>query len=169
MKNFTTISELIFSQAAQFNNPQLLNFKENGAWRSFSNQEFLEQSFYFACGLKELGLQKNQAVAIFSYQNPLWLIADYGTILAGGVSVPIFQNIAEENLLYELEDANAHFIFTDNKDVLQIKNLGAKIISYNFNAENCISFESLISLGEKAVAAKKYDLESLVKISSRKI
>ncbi len=165
MKNFSTLSELILQQASKISNPRLLNFKENDEWRAFSNQEFLEKSFHFACGLKELGLQKNQTVAIFSYQNPLWLIADYGTILAGGVSVPIFQDIAEENLLYELEDSAASYIFTDKKNVAQLKNISAKIISYNFVAENTIGFEALISLGKKAAEAKKYDVVELAKIA----
>ncbi|MSP33630.1 MAG: long-chain fatty acid--CoA ligase [Rickettsiales bacterium] len=163
MKDFSTLSELILHQAAQFNDPHFLNFKENGEWRAFSNQEFLEKSFHFACGLKELGLQKNQTVAIFSYQNPLWLIADYGTILAGCVSVPIFHDIAEDNLLYQLQDADARYIFTDNKNVAQIKNLSAKIIAYNFEGENITGFEALISLGKQAAEAKKYDLNVFVK------
>jgi len=163
MKNFSTLSELIFNQASQFSDPNFLNFKENGEWRAFSNQEFLEKSFHFACGLKELGLQKNQTVAIFSYQNPLWLIVDYGTVLAGCVSVPIFHDIAEENLLYQLQDANVRYIFTDNKNVMQIKNLSAKIIAYNFVGENIIGFEALISLGKEAAEAKKYDLNVFVK------
>ena len=163
MKDFSTLSELIFNQASQFNDPNFLNFKENGEWRAFSNQEFLEKSFHFACGLKELGLQKNQTVAIFSYQNPLWLIVDYGTVLAGCVSVPIFHDIAEENLLYQLQDANVRYIFTDNKNVMQIKNLSTKIIAYNFVGENIIGFEALISLGKEAAEAKKYDLNVFVK------
>lgn len=163
MKDFSTLSELILNQAFKINNPRLLNFKENGEWRSFSNQEFLEKSFYFACGLREIGLQKNQAVAIFSYQNPIWLIADYGTILAGGVSVPIFHDIAQDNLVYQLKDADAHYIFSDNKNVLQIKDFLPKIISYNFDAENGIGFEALILLGKQAAEKKKYDLNIFAK------
>ena len=176
MKDFSTLSELILHQASLDFNPRLLNFKENNAWRSFSNQEFLQQSFYFACGLKEFGLQKNQTVAIFSYQNPLWLIADYGTILAGGVSVPIFHDISEENLNYELQDADIAYIFVDNPASFDAKNnfnkanflatklsQKVKIISYNCEIKNSISFEGLISLGKKAVEEKKYDLTDLVK------
>jgi len=110
-------------------------------------------------------LQKKCSVAIFAYQNPLWLIADYGIILAGAVSVPIFYNIAEENLLYQLQDANAQYIFTDNKNILEIKNITAKIISYNFVNPNSIGFEDLILLGKKAAEEKKYDLISLIEDS----
>ena len=169
MKNFSTLSELISFQTSNFNNPRAFNFKENGQLKSFSNQEFFEKTFYFACGLKEIGLEKNQTLANFSYQNPIWLIADLGAILAGAVTVPIFHNIAQENLFYEISDAEVKFVFTDNREFISLvksKNLDLKIITYGFKAENTISFEDLILLGKKAVEEKKYDFESLQKKSS---
>ena len=161
MKNFSTLSELILFQASNFNNPHAFNFKEKNEWRSFSNQEFLENIFHFACGLKEIGFEKNQTLANFSYQNPIWLIVDLGTILAGGVTVPIFDNISDENLLFELSDAKIDYIFTNHADFFSKKTNAKKIITYGFpsaNKENAISFEHLIMLGKAAIVAKKYDL-----------
>ena len=165
MKSFSTLTELILFQANNFNNPRAFNFKEKNSLRSFSNKEFLEKTFHFACGLKEMGLQKNQTLANFSYQNPIWLIADLGSILAGAVTVPIFSNISKENLLYEISDAEVKYVFTDNAEFLEMvksENLTLKVISYGIESENSISFESLISLGKKAADEKKYDLESFI-------
>jgi long-chain acyl-CoA synthetase len=198
MKNFSTLCELVSFQAFKFNNPRALNFKENGQLKSFSNKEFLEKTFHFACGLKEIGLQKGQTLANFSYQNPLWLIADLGAILAGATTVPIFNNISKENLIYEIRDADVKFIFTDNAeffDLIKNENFDLKIIARNAKilkqvqddssvscclglphrhpelvsgsiADNIISFEDLILLGKKAAEEKKYDLETLLKIST---
>ena len=166
MKTFLTLSDLLPFQATNFNNSQALNFKKEGEWKSFSNKEFLEKSFHFACGLKEFGLIKNQTIAIFSYQNPIWLIADLGSILAGATTVPIFHNISKENLFYEISDADVKYIFIDDVDFFETiknQNLNLKIITYGFKKENSIEFEELILLGEKAVLEKKYDLESLLK------
>lgn len=169
MKNFSTLSEFIAFQGANFKNPQAFNFKEKGQLRSFSNQDFQENIFHFACGLREIGLEKNQSLAIFSYQNPIWLIADFGAILAGATTVPIFHNISKENLLFELSDADVKYVFTDSLDfseTIKNQNLNLKIITYGFVKENSITFEDLIALGKKAAAEKKYDFESLLKISS---
>ena len=195
MKNFSTLSELISFQASNFKNPSAFNFKENGELKSFSNQEFYEKIFHFACGLCELGLQKGQSFANYSYQNPIWLIADFGAILAGAVTVPIFHNISQENLLFEIRDADVKFIFTDNRDYfssIKNENLDLKIITYGEQIlkqvqddsvlcselshrhpelvsgsipNNIIAFEDLILLGKKAAEEKKYDLESLQKNS----
>jgi long-subunit acyl-CoA synthetase (AMP-forming) len=40
-----------------------------------------------------------------------------GAILLGAVTVPIFNNISEDNLFYELSDCDAKFFFTDNEKI----------------------------------------------------
>ncbi len=169
MKNFSTLCDLIEFQAFNFSNSAAFNFKEKNQIRSFSNQEFLTNIFHFACGLHELGLEKNQTIANFSYQNPIWLIVDLGSILAGAITVPIFHNIAKENLLYEISDAKVEYVFTDNLeffDSIKDQNLNLKIITYGFSKENSIRFEDLILLGKNAVAAKKYDFKTFVKAAN---
>lgn len=166
MKNLTNLCDLAIFAGQQFENSQFLNFKENGKWRSFSNQEFLQNIFHFACGLKEIGLQKNQTIAIFSYQNPIWLIADLGSILAGAITVPIFHNISKENLLYEISDSEISYIFTDNVgffDSILDENLKIQTITYGFKKEGCLSFEDIILFGKKAAENNKYQLQELAK------
>ncbi len=168
MKDFSTLSQILSFQATSFNNPNAFNFKENGRWISFSNQEFLEKTFHFACGLKEIGFQQKQSFAICSYQNPIWLMVDLGSILAGAVTIPIFNNVSQENLFFEISDANVQYLFTDNSEIFsQIKNYNPeiKIITYGISQENSISFESLILLGKKAVAEKKYTIEEFLKLN----
>lgn len=160
-KDFKTLQELMFFQAQKYHNKKALNFKENGVWRSFSNREFFENALYFAYGLIAVGLEKGQKVAIYSYQNPIWLIVDFGVILAGGVSVPIFDNISKENLLFQLEESGAKYVFADCNDNFIAKNHFDKIeclekempknvekvISYGFETEKSMSYEDLIALG----------------------
>lgn len=151
MKNFSTLVELIAYQAANFKNPHVLNFKG----KSFSNQEFLDQAFYFACGLKEIGFKKNQTFATACVSDPNWLIVDFGAILAGGITVPIFYNISVENLIFEINDAQIKFAFTNDK----------KTVPDGINLEKIFDekdLQELISLGRKAAAEKKYNLEELI-------
>ncbi|MBM3579701.1 MAG: long-chain fatty acid--CoA ligase [Alphaproteobacteria bacterium] len=148
MKSLSTLLDLISFQAANFNNPRALNFKEGNAWVSFSNQEFQEKILHFACGLREIGLQKGEVFANNSYQNPIWLIADLGAILAGGITVPIFQNISPEHLRYEISDSKAKFIFNEKREVEILE------------SRKLISFEDLISLGAKAVGKYEFKAEA---------
>lgn len=165
MLNFSTLSDLVAFQAANFNNPKALSFKENGVWRSFSNQEFLEKIFHFACGLAEIGVKKGDVIANYSYQNPIWLIVDLGAILAGATTVPIFENISKENLSYEISNANVSLIFTDKKSFLDesffYKNQ-LKIISYGFQSSDSIGFEEILEKGKQAADFGKYNLQNFL-------
>jgi long-chain acyl-CoA synthetase len=159
MKNFENLAQLILFQKENFNNQKFLNFKENGSWRSFSNQEFFENIFNFACGLREIGVKKGDFFANYSYQNPIWLIVDLGAILAGAITVPIFENISKENLFFQLKDANVSTIFTDDEKFLD-ENLELKIISYGFENKACINFNKILENGKKARA--KYQIQDFL-------
>lgn len=165
MLNFSTLSDLVAFQAVNFNNPNALNFKKDGAWKSFSNQEFSEKAFHFACGLAENGVKKGEVIANYSYQNPIWLIVDLGSILAGCVTVPIFENISKENLSYEISDANVSLIFTDKKDFLDesfFYKKQLKIISYGFESPDSLSFEAILEKGKQAAEFGKYNLQNFL-------
>ncbi len=162
MRNLKTLCDLVSLQGLKINNEKLLNFKEKGVWRSFSHKDFLDNVFHFACGLKEIGLQKDQTIAIFSYQNPIWLIADLGSILAGAVTVPIFHNISKENLSYEISDAEISYIFTDNFEyfnLLENNSFNLKTITYGFQKAGSLTFEELLNIGKKAADSQKYVFE----------
>jgi len=165
MLNFSTLSDLVVFQSSNFNNPKALNFKEDGAWKSFSNQEFLEKVFHFACGLREIGVKKNDVIANYSYQNPIWLIVDLGAILAGATTVPIFENISKENLLYEILDANVSLIFTDKKNFLDESFFYKKqlrIISYGFESVDSTAFSEILEKGKQAADFGKYNLQNFL-------
>ncbi len=153
MKNFANLPELIAFQFENFNQKKALNFKENGSWIHFSNSDFFTKVNFFAAGLEKIGFCRGEIVAIFSYQNPYWLIADFGCMLAGAVTVPIFHNISEENFDFEIFDSKTKYIFTDNQEFAQkflTKNLSVKLITKGFKLENCYNFDEIIDLGSDA-------------------
>lgn len=164
MKNFNNLGELIKFQHQNFNNKNFLNFKENQEWRSFSNEDFYEKIIAFARGLEKLGLKRGQSLANYSYQNPIWLMVDLGAILAGAITVPIFNNISEDNLFYELKDSDAKFLFTDNEKICgKIKEKFPEIIiiGYGFKSTLSTNFEDLLQ-NEENVADNNLYVENLI-------
>ncbi len=164
MKNFNNLGQLIKFQNENFNNKNFLNFKENNAWRSFSNQDFYEKIIAFSRSLEKLGLKKGQSFANYSYQNPIWLIVDLGAILLGAVTIPIFNNISEDNLFYELKDSDAKFFFTDNEKIcekIKEKFPEITIIGYGFKSSISLDFNDLIASEEANIGDEIY-VENLV-------
>ena len=164
MKNFNNLGELILFQNNNFNNKNFLNFKQHQQWQSFSNQDFFAKIANFASALENLGLKKGQSLVNYSYQNPIWLMVDLAAILAGAITVPIFNNISEDNLFYELSDCDAKFFFTDNEKIcIKIKEKFPQIIiiGYGFKSELAIDFNDLISNKNTKIDNKIY-IENLV-------
>ncbi len=63
---------------------------EDGEQEIITYGELLKNSLRIAQGLRELGLKENEAVAIMQPTNPGFFYTFYGTLLAGGVPVPIY-------------------------------------------------------------------------------
>ncbi len=172
--DFSNLAELLLFQSDNYCNQKAFNFKENNNLKSFSNQEFLTKTRNFGYGLNAIGFNRGKNLAIFSYQNPIWLMVDFGTILVGGVSVPIFNNISASNLGFEISDAGVEYIFIDDvKAIALLEESGSinklkTIITYGFEASdkakypniNFITFEEIIALGSEA--AGQYNISDFI-------
>lgn len=137
MTKFKNLGELVFNVVKHYDNSQFLNYKKDDKWVRYSCDEFVDLVFYFAIGLRKSGFKKGSRLVNYSYQNPIWLIVDLATIVAGGVSVPIFDNISAQHLQYQVEHSKADFIFMDgDKD-------------YDFDGVAHVDFEKTIALGRQ--------------------
>jgi long-chain acyl-CoA synthetase len=172
--SISNLAELLLFQADNYSNPKAFNFKENGHLKSFSNQDFLKKATNFGYGLNSIGFARGKTLAIFSYQNPIWLMVDFATILIGGVSVPIFSNISPLNLGFEIEDAGVEYIFIDDIKSISLLEESGKIsqlktvITYGFEVSdktkyqniNFLTFEEVIALGVEE--GGEYDISDFI-------
>lgn len=160
--DFRNLPELVFAQYFANENKKLLNFEDGCKVRSFSSFELLEYSVYLALSLKNK-LKRGSKLAIYSYQNPIWLIVDFACQLSGLISVPIFHNISKKNLIFQLKNCNAKAIFIDNQDDFSQKNHFDKmqyidnelpeniqnVIGYKTKNDKIDSFDDLIEEGKE--------------------
>lgn len=111
MEEKSTVSEVLLHLETAYQNPKALNEFINGNWVSVSTQEMLQQIKEIAMGLYAIGVEKGQRIAILAFPSPRWTMVDLSIIVAGAVSVPIFPNIAEESLVFEIEQTDARLVF----------------------------------------------------------
>lgn len=171
-REYQNLTQILDYLELNYQNPRAFNFlATNGSWQSISTQQFLTNIKYLTLGLKEIGLKKNDSLAIIAKSSPFWIMIDFASIANGAVTVPIFADIATDNLIYEIKDANIEFIFCDNHDNLQlIKNSGSnfkKVIidqSINQNSDQeFISLEELMEMGKKIYDMDKTSYQNLTK------
>ncbi len=149
METLSTLSQVLLRIEKGFQNPHALNEYEDGKWTSLSTQEMLTQVKEVALGLDALGVKRGQKIAILAFSSSLWTIVDIAIILAGGISVPVFPNISEENLVYQIEQTDARTVF-----------LGPGISADIYKAHKGL-FKTVICLSDHCNESHGFSLEKL--------
>ena len=81
--------------------------KENGKWREYGIDEYIELTNIISGALIELGVQPQDKVAVISNNRPEWNILDMAITQIGGVMVPIYPTISEGDYKIILNNCEA--------------------------------------------------------------
>jgi long-chain acyl-CoA synthetase len=115
----TRLFDILQKQKSEFPVPDALAAKENGRWRKYSTEEFIEKSNLVSFGLLSLGLKKDDKVAIISNNRPEWNIMDMGMLQVGVVNVPIYPTLSESEFQFILNDSEAKLIFVSDENLFK--------------------------------------------------
>lgn len=111
--------DLLPHQLSECPQEDALARKENGNWIKYSTQDFIEQANKISLALIELGIGKDDKVAIVSWNRPEWNIVDIGIQQLGAVSVPMYPNITVEDYNYIFKDAGVKLVFVADEEQYQ--------------------------------------------------
>ena len=81
--------------------------KVNGQWREYSIDEYIELTNIMSSALIELGVQKQEKIAVISNNRPEWNILDMAITQIGAVMVPIYPTISEADYKIILNNCEA--------------------------------------------------------------
>lgn len=112
------LSELIANRAAATPNAPAFMTKRAGQWRTSTWQEVYEQSQDIAHGLLSLGMHLGDRVAIIGNTRAEWSLSDFGLILGGGITVPIYPSSPKDTCAYILKDSESRWVFVENEKQL---------------------------------------------------
>ena len=117
----------MFEQAVQQHGskPALAHKAKGGTYQDISYTQFGESVEAFSKGLSNLGVQKDDRIALLSENRPEWAITDFGSLKAGAVTVPMFSTLTAAQVSYILNDSGAKVICVSTeaqlKKVLSIR------------------------------------------------
>ena len=111
----------MFKEAVQHygDRPALARKPKGGTYQDISYTEFGESVDAFSKGLRALGVQKDDRVAILSENCPEWAITDFGTLKTGAVTVPMFSTLTAAQVGYILRDSGAKIICVSTEKQLE--------------------------------------------------
>lgn len=159
----TRLFDLLPRYEKLFNKPDMLTYKVNGKWRSFSAQEVVEDANLISYALFELGLQKGDKLSIVSPNRPEWVMTNMGIMEAGCINVPIYPTISQSDLIYILNDAEVKYVFVPSQELYdKVTEVKPKVpclidvISFD-NLPNATSWISLIEKGKHCTNKSKLE------------
>ncbi len=111
----TTLNELFFHAVDRYGTKRAaLRFKRDGAWHDITHQDLARQVKHAALGLRAIGVEPGDRVAILSDNRPEWAIADFACLTARCTDVPVYPSLPAGQIEYLLNDASAVAIVVEN-------------------------------------------------------
>jgi long-chain acyl-CoA synthetase len=101
------LAAMFFEQAARRGERPFLWLKRDGRYRPISWQEAARQVTHFARGLRALGIERGDRVALVAENRPEWMIADLAIIAAGAITVPAYTTHTVEDHRHVLANSGA--------------------------------------------------------------
>ena len=123
-----------------------------GVHHQFSYNEFWNLVKLCSFGLQSFGIKKEQSVGIMSSSNVYWLIMDLAVLSLGGRSVALAEDLSQENLLYQINDARIKFLYVEGQEqydkIKKHRDLFVHIITKDVDKSQT-SLANLIEQGKK--------------------
>ncbi|MFN2449633.1 MAG: long-chain fatty acid--CoA ligase [Candidatus Baltobacteraceae bacterium] len=94
-------------------------------WRTVSSAQLLERVESLACAIRDAGLAAGERVALIAADSVDWIAADFATLFANCVVVPVFPTQAPDQVAFILQNSQAKLIFVDTAAAAQrLRDLG---------------------------------------------
>ncbi len=148
-----TVNQIFLDAIDRFQKPDALQYKAAGTWHPLSHATIEERARRVTLGLRALGVQRGDRVAILAENSPWWAIADYGCLMGGFADVPIYPTLPAEQIPHILNDSGAVAIFVSTAAQ------AAKIATIR---DRCPALRQVISFADEAIAGCDLTMRDLV-------
>lgn len=89
--------------------------KENGSWRKYSTNEYLEAVRNLSYAFLQLGINPGDKIGLISNNRPEWNFVDYACLQTGALNVPLYPTISEHDLKHVIGEAEISYFFVANE------------------------------------------------------
>jgi long-chain acyl-CoA synthetase len=127
--------------------------KENGAWKKYSTQEYIDTVNILSCAFIHIGIKPGDKIGLISNNRPEWNFIDYACLQTGSINTPLYPTISDNDLKYVIADASITYFFVSNQAAYDkvkacSENSTIKEI-YSFSKiEGVPSLQDLITIGK---------------------
>ena len=171
--SYTTISQMFDYATTQNLTKVLYYYKKGENWVGLTGLDIRNTVMDLAFGLRAIGVESGQNVAILSNNSPRWAMSDYGVICSGAATVSIYPTLIPSQIEYILNDSESTLIFLENQEQYEkiksiwsncpkLKNIIILDDSDTADAENVYTFNSFLEKGSAFSTSSDLTFDSLV-------
>ena len=117
--DLNTIADLPFHVLGRHPKPLLVGWVRGGTIVGESTRDWFDRLRDLSLGLRAVGVQPGDRVAIMSESRPEWLLADLALLAFGAVSVPVYPTLMPPQVRYIVADAGARVAFVSSAEQLE--------------------------------------------------
>lgn len=110
-----TLNELFFTALQRWNHPAAYQVKRDGKYQPVPAADVERHVRRLSVGLRALGLQPGDRVAILSENRPEWAYADWACLTARLADVPIYPTLPAEQIPHLVTNSGARAIFVSTE------------------------------------------------------
>ena len=107
--NKRTVFSMLNKAVTKYAKDPYLSVKGDQGWVRTSFSEAKIRSTQLAAAFLELGIEKESKVSILSEAKSDWIIAEFATLYAGGISVPLSIKLLPEEIPFRVNHSDASF------------------------------------------------------------
>jgi len=112
--NQLTLADLPFRSLDMPPKPDLVCRCGEHGCTGLSSRQFFEQVRAFSLGLRAVGLEPGDRVALASESRPEWVVGDLAAITAGAVTVPLYPTLSAPQMWFILNETAARIVIVSN-------------------------------------------------------
>jgi long-chain acyl-CoA synthetase len=164
------IFDILHYQIKNYPREDALCDKKEGIWRKFSSSEVKAIVDKFSLGLLKMGFQPGDRFAIISTNRTEWNFVDLGILQMGGVGVPLYPNMSEEDYEYIFNDAEVKLVFVEDIDIYKkVGRVRPKVKSikeiYSFNQiEGKRHWKEILSNADTLLTNRLKEIEDKISV-----
>ncbi len=117
-RRFRSMAEMFLHRIRDTPEAPAFLYPRDPGWKTLTWRETGERVRAIASGLRAIGVQDEERVAILSATRIEWILADLGIVCAGAATTTIYPANSVEELAYILDDSRAVAVFVETPELL---------------------------------------------------
>ncbi|MFW6020133.1 MAG: AMP-binding protein, partial [Bacteroidales bacterium] len=119
----------VFRDSAKKYSDNVMMWEHDGEnYKPTSYQDMFDQTRRFTVGLKNLGVKKNDKVALLAEGRNYWVTAEFGVISCGAVSVPLSVKLKEsQELLFRINHSESSVVIVSGSQAHKIRKVRSQL------------------------------------------